>query len=290
MSIAASELILNPNGSIYHLHLKPGEVASTVITVGDPDRVELVSCLFDSIEVRAQHREFKTHTGTFCGKRFTVISTGIGPDNIDIVLNELDALVNIDFATRTINKNRTSLQIVRVGTSGALQPEIPVDSVVASTMGIGFDNLLHFYGNTESIFERDFSEAFIAHTQWNPNNAKPYAITADAGLLSKFASEAFLKGITTTNVGFYGPQGRVLRMPLYDAHLNEKIASFRYQGKKITNLEMETAAIYGMSKLLGHQALSLNAILANRANGTFSSNPEKAVQKLIELTLGILGS
>lgn len=290
MSIAASELILNPNGSIYHLHLKPGEVASTVITVGDPDRVELVSCLFDSIEVRAQHREFKTQTGTFCGKRFTVISTGIGPDNIDIVLNELDALVNIDFATRTINKNRTSLQIVRVGTSGALQPEIPVDSVVASTMGIGFDNLLHFYGNTESIFERDFSEAFIAHTQWNPNNAKPYAITADAGLLSKFASEAFLKGITTTNVGFYGPQGRVLRMPLYDAHLNEKIASFRYQGKKITNLEMETAAIYGMSKLLGHQALSLNAILANRANGTFSSNPEKAVQKLIELTLGILGS
>ncbi|MEZ4794254.1 MAG: nucleoside phosphorylase [Flavobacteriaceae bacterium] len=290
MSIAASELILNPNGSIYHLHLKPGEVASTVITVGDPDRVELVSCLFDSIEVRAQHREFKTHTGTFCGKRFTVISTGIGPDNIDIVLNELDALVNIDFATRTINKNRTSLQIVRVGTSGALQPEIPVDSVVASTMGIGFDNLLHFYGNTESIFERDFSEAFIAHTQWNPNNAKPYAITADAGLLSKFASEAFLKGITTTNVGFYGPQGRVLRMPLYDAHLNEKIASFRYQGKKITNLEMETAAIYGMSKLLGHQALSLNVILANRANGTFSSNPEKAVQKLIELTLGILGS
>lgn len=288
MKIASSELILNPDGSIYHLQLKPGDIAHTIITVGDQDRVEQVSKHFDSIEVKTQHREFKTHTGTYKGKRITVISTGIGPDNIDIVLNELDALVNIDFYSRTIKPEKTVLNIIRVGTSGALQPEIPVDSFIASGIGIGFDNLLHFYGNTESVFKQDFSEAFIKHTQWNPNNSKPYAIAADSSLLSLFVSEKIIEGITTTNVGFYGPQSRILRLAIHDKDLNEKIASFSYNGKKITNLEMETAAIYGMAKLLGHKAVSLNAILANRALGTFSEKPLETIEKLIVYTLETL--
>lgn len=289
MKINRSELIINPDGSIYHLQLKPGEVADIVITVGDQDRVDQVSKYFDTIEVKVQHREFKTHTGILQGKQMTVISTGIGPDNIDIVFNELDALVNIDFETREIKPEKKSLSIIRVGTSGALQPEIPLNSFIASAIGIGFDNLLHFYGNTAPIIEHNFSEAFIEHTQWNPNNSKPYAIKADTGLLSLFTtSEAISKGITTTNVGFYGPQGRVLRLPLQDAKINEKIATFNYQGSKITNLEMETAAIYGMSKLLGHKAISLNAILANRALGTFSENPLEAIDNLIVHTLEIL--
>lgn len=290
MKLAASELILTPNGSIYHLHLKPGEIADTILTVGDPERVEMISNHFDSIEVKAHHREFKTHTGTYKGKKLTVISTGIGPDNIDIVLNELDALVNIDFESRTLKETKTELSIIRVGTSGALQPEIPVDSFIASEIGIGFDNLLHFYGNTEKLFLNDFSEAFVSHTQWNPKNATPYAIKADETLLDLFSTVHISKGITTTNVGFYGPQGRVLRLPLYDPSLNSKIASFRYQGKKITNLEMETAAIYGMAKLLGHKALSLNVILANRENGTFSEQPKAAMEKLITHTLETLTS
>lgn len=288
MKIASSELILNPDGSIYHLQLRPGDIADTIITVGDQDRVEQVSKHFDSIEVRAQHREFKTHTGTYKGKRITVLSTGIGPDNIDIVFNELDALVNIDFNSRTVKSERTVLNIIRVGTSGGLQPEIALDSFIASGLGIGFDNLLHFYGNTETIFQQDFSEAFIKHTQWNPNNSKPYAIAADSELLSLFVSEKVMEGITTTNVGFYGPQGRILRLPIQDKDLNEKIASFSYHEKNITNLEMETAAIYGMAKLLGHKAVSLNAILANRALGTFSEKPVETIEKLIVYTLETL--
>ncbi|MEZ4779378.1 MAG: nucleoside phosphorylase [Flavobacteriaceae bacterium] len=289
MKLASSELILNPDGSIYHLHLKPGEVADTVITVGDQDRVEQVSKYFDTIEVRAQHREFKTHTGTLNGKRITVISTGIGPDNIDIVLNELDALVNINFETRKIQPKKKSLTIVRVGTSGGLQPEVSIDSFIASALGIGFDNLLHFYGNTESIFEEKLSQAFVKHTLWNPNNAQPYAVKAEPDLLTLFTSnDTILKGITATNVGFYGPQGRVLRIPLHDATINEKIASFTYEGNKITNLEMETAAMYGMAKLLGHKAISLNALLANRSLGTFSENPSETIEKLIMYTLKIL--
>ncbi|MEZ4817784.1 MAG: nucleoside phosphorylase [Flavobacteriaceae bacterium] len=289
MKLASSELILNPDGSIYHLQLKPGEVADTVITVGDQDRVEQVSKHFDTIEVKAQHREFKTHTGTLNGKRITVVSTGIGPDNIDIVFNELDALVNIDFLTREIKTEKKSLSIIRVGTSGALQPEVSIDSFIASEIGIGFDNLLHFYGNTETIFEEKLSQAFVNHTEWNPNNAQPYAVKADPDLLSLFITNStILKGITATNVGFYGPQGRVLRLPLHDAAMNAKIASFEYHGGKITNLEMETAAMYGMAKLLGHKAISLNAILANRSIGTFSENPSETIDKLIMYTLKIL--
>ncbi|MEZ4857686.1 MAG: nucleoside phosphorylase [Flavobacteriaceae bacterium] len=281
MKIDASELILNPDGSVYHLHLKPGEIAETIITVGDPNRVEQVSKYFDLIDVKAQHREFKTHTGIFKGERLTVLSTGIGSGNIDIVLNELDALVNIDFETREIKKEKTALSIIRIGTSGAIQPEIPLDSFIVSGMGVGFDNLLHFYGNTAILVNEDFLEAFVKYTNWNIHNSRPYAIAADSDLLKRFTSETIPTGITTTNIGFYGPQGRVLRLALQDPELNHKIASFRYLGNKVTNLEMETAAIYGMAKLLGHKALSLNAILANRSLGTFSEKPNETIEKLI---------
>lgn len=286
--MAESELILHPDGSIYHLQLHPGDIADTIITVGDQDRVDQISQHFDTIELKVQHREFKTHTGTLNGKRLTVISTGIGPDNIDIVCNELDALVNIDFSSRQPKEVLTSLNIIRVGTSGSLQPNIPVDSFVRSDIGVGFDNLLYYYGHLEEIRLSDFSDAFMKHTQWNLLNAVPYAVSADEELRKLFSSDLFIPGITATQVGFYGPQGRVLRLGLKDPKLNEKLATFTYHSQKITNMEMETAAIYGMSRLMGHKALSLNAILANRSNGTFSKDPQKAIEKLIEHTLAIL--
>ncbi|MCG2430345.1 nucleoside phosphorylase [Aequorivita xiaoshiensis] len=284
-SIKSSELILTPEGKIYHLNLAPSELAPTIITVGDPGRVEMVSKYFDSIEVKAEHREFKTHTGTYQGKRISVVSTGIGPDNIDIVFNELDALVNIDFENRTIKKKLTSLDIIRIGTSGSLTDEIEVDSFLISAIGIGLDNVMHYYNDIDTIFERDFAQKFIDHTQWNPDNSVPYAVKADKSLLDKLASEKTFKGITITNVGFYGPQGRVLRARLRDEKLNEKLTSFRIDKKKITNMEMETATMYGMSKLLGHSAISMNAIIANRATGSFSKNSYKTIDELIRYTL-----
>lgn len=285
MKIQESELILTPEGKIYHLNLVPSELATTIVTVGDPDRVKMVSKYFDSIETIAQHREFKTHTGTYKGKRISVISTGIGPDNIDIVFNELDALVNIDFEKRQVKKKLTSLDIIRIGTSGSLTPDIEVDSFLISTLGIGLDNVMHYYNKTDKIFNRDFAQSFIDHTQWNPDNSVPYAVEADKTLLKKFTSDKTIQGITITNVGFYGPQGRVIRAKLKDENLNEKLTSFRHKKKRITNLEMETATMYGMSKLLGHRALSINAIIANRANGTFSKNASKTIDALIQYTL-----
>jgi len=285
MRIQESELILTPEGKIYHLNLLPSQLAPIIITVGDPDRVEMVSKYFDTIETTAQHREFKTQTGTYKGKRISVISTGIGPDNIDIIFNELDALVNLDFEKRQVKKKLTSLDIVRIGTSGGLTSDIKMDSFLISDLGIGLDNVMHYYAKTDKIFNRDFAQAFIHHTQWNPDNSVPYAVDADKDLLKKFTSEKTNSGITITNVGFYGPQGRVLRARLRDAHLNEKLTSFRYKKKKITNLEMETATMYGMAKLLGHRALSMNAIIANRASGTFSKNASKTIDALIHYTL-----
>lgn len=282
--IPESELILDPEGRIYHLRLLPGEIADTIITVGDPDRVAMVSNYFDHIEVKAAHREFITHTGTYKGKRISVISSGIGVDNIDIVLNELDALVNIDFTTRSIKKDLSSLTIIRIGTSGSIQATIPVDSFLMSHSAIGLDNLLHFYA-TEDILNRTLSEAFIRHTQWNKNNATPYVVAADEALLQLFSSEKMHEGLTGTNVGFYGPQGRVLRLGLQDETLQNKIASFSYKGIRLTNFEMETAAIYGLAKLLGHRAVSLNAIIANRAQGTFSKDSMATVDGLIQYTL-----
>tara|TARA_R110002124_G_scaffold138576_6_gene302107 strand:- start:39206 stop:40087 length:882 start_codon:yes stop_codon:yes gene_type:complete len=287
--LSQSELILNPDGSIYHLNLKPRDIAPIVITVGDPDRVVDVSKHFEAIEVAIHKREFKTHTGIYRGKRITVISTGIGTDNIDIVFNELDALVNIDFETRKVKKKLTQLDIIRIGTSGAIQTDIPIDGFLVSEMAIGFDNLLHFYGNT-SFLHQDFSEAFIKHTQWNAKKSVPYVVAADEHLLKRFISEGFYKGCTATNVGFYGPQGRILRLPLEDSELNDKLAAFIYKDKRITNLEMETSGIYGMAKLLGHRAVSLNAILANRADGSFSQKPKETVDKLIARTLDIIAT
>lgn len=285
--IQNSELVLNEDGSIYHLNLRPEQLATTVITVGDPDRVAHISKYFDTLEVDVHKREFKTHTGTYKGKRISVVSTGIGTDNIDIVLNELDALVNIDFETRQVKENLTQLTIIRIGTSGSIQPEIPIDSFLFSEAAIGFDSLLHFYANT-NFLDTALSEAFVTHTNWNPQKSKPYVVSADEDLKKLFSSHGMLQGITATNVGFYGPQGRVLRLQTEDMGMNDKIASFAFNGRKITNLEMETSGIYGMARLLGHKAVSLNAILANRANGTFSKNPIETVDRLILHTLHIL--
>lgn len=285
MKIEESELILNNEGKIYHLDISPSQLAPTVIIVGDPGRVDMVSKYFDSIEHKAQHREFKTHTGTYKGKRISVISTGIGPDNIDIVFNELDALVNIDFKKRSPKKKLTKLEIIRIGTSGGLTSDIDVDSFVISDMGIGLDNVMHYYANTNKIFDREFAKAFIDHMQWNPDNSVPYVVPADRNLLKKLSSPKIKHGITITNVGFYGPQGRVLRAKVKDSNINEKLISFRYKKKNITNLEMETATMYGLAKLLGHKAVSLNAIIANRAAGKFSGNALKTIDALILYTL-----
>ncbi|SEK54018.1 uridine phosphorylase [Aquimarina amphilecti] len=284
MAIAESELILNKDGSIYHLNIKPEHLAETIITVGDPDRVNIVTQYFDTIECKITKREFHTQTGTYKGKRITVISTGIGTDNIDIVFNELDALVNIDLETRKPKTHHTSLNIIRIGTSGAIQPEIPIDSFIVSELAIGFDSLLHFYDSKDIQFPQ-ISEPLMKHLNWSENKSTPYVVSFDKKLGRHLQSDETSKGFTITNVGFYGPQGRVLRLPLFDTNLNEKIGSFSYADKKITNLEMETAGIYGMAKLLGHRAVSMNAMIANRATGKFSTNPEGAVTKLIKYTL-----
>lgn len=284
MSIKNSELILNPDGSVYHLNLKPEHISDTLIFVGDQDRVEKITSHFDSIEFKTQKREFKTETGYYKGKRLTVISTGIGPDNIDIVLNELDALVNIDLKTRQPKEELKSLNIVRVGTSGSLQKDIPVDSFVISTHGLDINGMLHFY-KIENILNPDIENAFIKHTNWDKNKARPIVINNSSFLEAVFDSDDVYKGITGTAGGFYGPQGRVLRLPLYDASLNNKLDTFKYKDYRITNFEMETSVIYGLSKLLGHNALSLNAIIANRPNGDFSKNPHDTIEKLILYTL-----
>ena len=287
MPIKDSELILNPDGSVYHLNLRPEHLANTIITVGDPDRVANVTKHFDTIEFETRKREFHTQTGTYKGKRITVISTGIGTDNIDIVFNELDALVNINLETREIKKELTALTIVRVGTSGSIQKEIPVDSIVISEMAAGFDSLLHFY-DSEAFQNKDISNALMEHTNWYKAKSDPYVVNCDEGLLKQLSSSKTVTGFTATNVGFYGPQGRVLRLALQDNDLNDKLANFNFNGKTITNLEMETAGIYGISKLLGHKALSMNAIIANRATGKFSENPNKIVEELITYTLNKL--
>lgn len=284
MSIQPSELILNSEGSVYHLNLRPGHIANTIIFVGDPDRVEEVVQFFDSIECTIQKREFKTVTGTYKGKRLSVISTGIGADNIDIVLNELDALVNIDLKTRLPKAQLTSLNIVRIGTSGALQKEIPIDAVLMSSYGLDINGMLRSY-QTDSIANLPIENAFVQQTDWSAKKADPLVIENNHELAKKLDSSTILKGITATANGFYGPQSRVLRLPLDDDRLKNKMTDFSFQNLKITNLEMETAAIYGLSKLLGHKACSMNAILANRVTGDFSKNPAKTVRSLIQYTL-----
>ncbi len=287
--IQNSELILNPDGSVYHLNLRPEHIAHDIIFVGDQNRVEKITQFFDSIEFSTQKREFKTQTGLFKGKRITVMSTGIGPDNIDIVMNELDALVNIDLETRKPKEELTSLNIIRIGTSGSLQENIPVDSFVMSKFGLGLDNMLRSY-RIDEVSNAAIEEAFIKHTNWDLRKGKPYAIACSELLENSIESDKMHKGITATAGGFYGPQGRVLRLNIQDEELNSKMDSFAFEETLITNLEMETAAIYGLSALLGHNALSLNAIIANRASGTFSTDPYKAVDELITYTLDKLAA
>ncbi|WP_297692294.1 nucleoside phosphorylase [uncultured Eudoraea sp.] len=284
MQLSASELILNADNSIYHLNLLPQDLAETVIVVGDQNRVPLVSKYFDTIEVKKGKREFITHTGMLNGTRISVVSSGIGADNIDIVINELDALVNIDFETRTIKENKTSLDIVRVGTSGGLQPDIETDSFILSEYAIGFDNVLHFY-ESEHIQHPEIQLAFIDQTEWSVFKSIPYVVESDLQLTEKLRSDNVIMGFTGTNVGFYGPQGRRLRLLLEDNDLNSKLSSFEYNGMRITNLEMETSAIYGLSKLMGHRAASMNCILANRSTGQFSKDPVKTIDALIKYTL-----
>ncbi|WP_288955830.1 nucleoside phosphorylase [uncultured Polaribacter sp.] len=284
MSIKHSELILNPDGSVYHLNLRPEHIANDIIFVGDQDRVDKITKHFDSIDFTTQKREFKTTTGSYKNKRFSVMSTGIGPDNIDIVMNELDALVNIDLNTRKPKENLTTLNIVRIGTSGSLQADIPVDSFVISSHGLDLNGMLHSY-QIDEISNSDIENAFVKHTNWSDKKASPIIISNSKKLEDKLSSDKSFSGITATAGGFYGPQGRILRLALQDDDLNHKIDSFDFNNHRITNLEMETSAIYGLSKLLGHNACSINAIIANRTNGTFSENPGKVVADLIEYTL-----
>lgn len=284
MKIKESELIVNPDGSIYHLHLTPEELADNVLLVGDPGRVPVVSKHFDTVELRRKNREIHSHTGTLRGKRFTVISTGMGPDNIDIVLNELDALKNIDLKTREIKEKKTSLNIVRIGTSGSLQQDIPVDSFVVARRAIGFDGVLHFY-KSQDVRRIDIEDAFIEQSHWNPLAARPYVVDGSQELFEKISGPQTVEGFTATAVGFYGPQGRELRIPLANPEANDMLEKFAYKGLRLTNYEMETSAIYGLSALLGHKACSTNCIVAARTAGVFSADAHAAVEKLIVYVL-----
>ncbi len=285
--IAESELIINDRGAVYHLNCRPEEIAQTIITVGDPDRVGELSKYFDKIEFRNKHREFITHTGYLGKKRISCVSTGIGPDNIDIVLNELDALVNIDLETRLIKEKLTRLNIIRFGTSGSLQKNIPVDSFVASTHGLGLDNLMHFYRHENNEEEKQLLHAFSTHTQLSTGKISPYITMAGASLLKHF-TQNYHQGITVTCPGFYGPQGRILRLGLGNPQLIDNLTNFQFGNYHITNFEMETSAIYGLGKALGHHCLSLSAIVANRISKQFSSDGGSAVENLIKQSLTII--
>lgn len=285
--IAESELIINARGAVYHLDVRPEELAPEIITVGDPDRVAEVSKYFDEIEIKRQHREFVTHTGRLDGKRISVVATGIGPDNIDIVLNELDALVNIDFETRQIKETLTALNIIRIGTSGSLQQNIPVDAYVVSTHGLGLDNLLNFYRLEHNEQERQLLHSFITHTQLHAQVTNPYISMASGHLLKHFV-DGFHHGITVTCPGFYGPQGRVLRLGVKNPELINQLTHFSFGQHRITNFEMETSAIYGLGKLLGHHCLSLSAIVANRVAKQFSKDSATTIDNLIKKSLEII--
>jgi len=285
--MASSELILNPDGSVYHLGLLPNEIGHTILTVGDPDRVPKISKHFETLEVQKHIRELCTHTGTFKGQRITVISTGMGTDNIDIVLTELDALVNVDLKTLKPKKKLTSLRIIRLGTSGAAQPDIPLGSFLLSKKAVGFDNLLHFY-SCDAHLDIPFALALQEQLGLNEHLNTPYVVSANKQLIDRFSTVGFVKGITATHSGFYGPQGRRIRIATQYPDWNDRLESFDYLGQKISNLEMETAGIYGLSAIMGHQALSVNAIIANRTWGTFSDHPERVIDSMIRKVLNLL--
>ena len=285
--IAESELIVNERGAIYHLDVKPDELAKNIITVGDPARVANISKYFDKIEVQRKHREFITHTGFIGNKRISVVSTGIGPDNIDIVLNELDALVNIDFHSRTVKEEMRQLNIIRIGTSGSLQADIPVDSFVASSHGLGLDNLMNFYLHESNEEEKQLIHSFKTQTQLHSGFGDPYISAASIHLLKHFV-DGFHQGITVTCPGFYGPQGRILRLGITHPQLIDQLTDFQFGHHRISNFEMETSAIYGLGKALNHHCLSLNAIIANRIHKNFSNDSLGLIDRLIEKALQII--
>lgn len=284
-----SQLIVTPKGSIYHLDLRPENIADTIIIVGDPGRVEKISAKFDGIEFQGQNREIKTHTGRIGQKRLTVMSTGMGPDNIDIVLNELDALVNIDLQEKTIKPNHTALNIIRLGTSGAVQKEIPVDSFVMSKYGLGIDGLLNFYDPEPEIFETEMMQAFVEQTRWPAEWTSPYIVKSSDVLAEKIGFD-MIQGITATAPGFYGPQGRKLRIQLKYPDFNQRIEAFRFGEEKIVNYEMETSALYGLGRSLGHNVLTICAVIANRVIEEYSTDHKKTVGKLIDVLLERISS
>ncbi|WP_315255856.1 nucleoside phosphorylase [Segatella oulorum] len=284
-TFAPSELIINEDGSIFHLHLTPQQIADKIMLVGDPGRVSLVASYFDEKEFEVESREFKTITGTYKGKRLTVLSTGIGCDNIDIVMNELDALANIDFETRTEKDEHRTLTLVRIGTCGGLQPNTPTGTYIASVKSIGFDGLLNFYAGRNEVCDLPLEEAFKAHMNWSPLLAAPYVIDANAELIDRIAANDMVHGITIACGGFFGPQGRELRIPLADPKQNEKVESFVYQGLHITNFEMESSALAGLSALLGHKAMTCCMVIANRLAKEVNANYKNSINGLIELVL-----
>lgn len=282
--IGESELIINSDGSVFHLHIRPQELADTVILVGDPGRVEMVSSFFESIEFKRASREFVTVTGTYRGKRMTVLSTGIGTDNLDIVVNELDALVNIDFSTREIKKEKKSLRLLRIGTSGAIQPDIPIASYVFSHISVGCDGLLNWYAGRDKVTLPDMEEAFVKHVHWNKHLPAPYFIKASDDLIELF-KDITVKGVTISASGFYGPQGRVLRLPLAMPDMVERFETFRFGDYRITNFEMEGSALAGLAKQLGHRAGTVCCIIANRYNKGAAPDYKPYVEKLVKLAL-----
>lgn len=282
--IPDSELIINDDGSVFHLHLKPEQLSDKIIMMGDPARVALTASFFDEIECEVQSREFRTITGKYKGKRITAISHGIGPDNMDIVLTELDALANVDFETREVKREFKQLTMVRVGTSGGLQPHCPIGSYVVAQKSIGFDGVLNYYAGRNNVTLQDFEEAFKTHVQWNPQHCSPYVVEASQELVNRIGHD-MIKGVTISAIGFYGPQGRYVRLPLANPDLNSKIESFQFNGDVITNYEMESAPLAGLSRLMGHQAMTVCTIIANRIVGDSNSNYKGSVEELIKTVL-----
>lgn len=283
--IAPSEMIINPDGSIFHLHLRPEQLTDRIILVGDPGRVDMVASFFDTRDFEVQSREFHTIGGTYMGKPIMCLSHGIGPDNIDIVINELDALANIDFATREVKDHHRTLSMVRIGTSGALQPELIVGTPVIAEKAIGFDGVLNYYADRNKIADLGFESALCEHTGWNPLWAKPYVVDADAELVARIGLDDMVKGNTISAVGFYGPQGRELRLPLANPDLNSRIETFEHQGRRITNYEMESAPLQGLSRLLGHKAMTVCSIIANRMRHDVTPNYKTAMHDLVATVL-----
>lgn len=282
---APSELIINEDGSVFHLHVRPEQLADKVILVGDPGRVQTVASHFERMECDIQSREFHTVTGTYHSKRITVVSTGIGCDNIDIVMNELDALANIDFNTRTEKDQLRSLELVRIGTCGGLQPNTPVGTYIASVKSIGFDGLLNFYAGRNEVCDLDFEAAFRQHMHWNPLLCAPYVIDANPELINRIAGNEMVRGVTIACGGFFGPQGRELRIPLADPEQNAKVEAFEHQGWKITNFEMESSALAGLARLMGHRAMTCCMVIANRLAGEANTGYKGSLNGLIQLVL-----